>query len=278
MAGPGASSINENAPEPKWKGYFCDGSSKGLRPSHKGRRHHKHEMARNPRLPALIAGRGVAVANGHLRVVYPAVDGSTITYKVWTEVVHWPRSRADALACEDRRSAARGDPGDQAKHHVDALLDLLCGLESRARAAEAAPPSTSSTSAASPRNSSRLCKLRAFLEGAAFIEEERRRREVNTAALKSSSFLTPEDLALLAETAGDDLPSGLVGLIKLMQGMSTRKWLPPTLSMSTAQPSATSSSRARTSNSWSRGRSAIPTWLSALSATGPNTSPPAAAS
>lgn len=43
---------------------------------------------------------------------------------------------------------------------------------------------------------------------------------MNTAALKSSSFLTPEDLALLAETAGDDLPSGLVGLIKLMQGMS----------------------------------------------------------
>ena len=38
--------------------------------------------------------------------------------------------------------------------------------------------------------------------------------------MKSSTFLTPEDLALLAETAGDDLPPGLADLIKLMQGMS----------------------------------------------------------
>lgn len=115
------------------------GDLKDLDLLHKGRRHHKHEMARNPRLPALIAGRGVAVANGHLRVVYPAVDGSTITYKVWTEVVH-------RFVREPTRSPAKiaavqpaATPGDQAKHHVDALLDLVCGLESRARAAEAAP-------------------------------------------------------------------------------------------------------------------------------------------
>ena len=44
---------------------------------------------------------------------------------------------------------------------------------------------------------------------------------MNTSSLKSSTrLLTPEDLALLAETAGDDLPPGLADLIKLMQGMS----------------------------------------------------------
>ena len=42
---------------------------------------------------------------------------------------------------------------------------------------------------------------------------------MNTSSLKSSS-LTAADKALLAETAGDDLPPGLADLIKLMQGMS----------------------------------------------------------
>jgi hypothetical protein len=43
---------------------------------------------------------------------------------------------------------------------------------------------------------------------------------VMTSALKSTTSLTPALKALLAETAGDDLPPGLADLIKLMQGMS----------------------------------------------------------
>ena len=44
---------------------------------------------------------------------------------------------------------------------------------------------------------------------------------MNTSSLKASTAaFTPEDLAMLGETAGSDLPAGFVDLIKLMQGMS----------------------------------------------------------
>ena len=44
---------------------------------------------------------------------------------------------------------------------------------------------------------------------------------MNTSSLKASTAaFTPEDLAMLGETSGSDLPAGFVDLIKLMQGMS----------------------------------------------------------
>ena len=106
----------------------------------KGRDHHKYEMAKNPSLPALIAGSGRVSVSGH--VEFLAVDGSIVSYQVWPEIVA-RFSRVPTLSPAGVKAAAvapAASPADQVKHHVDALVDLVCSLERRLmRATEAQP-------------------------------------------------------------------------------------------------------------------------------------------
>jgi hypothetical protein len=96
----------------------------------KGRRHHRQQMAIYSDLPALVPGAGEILANGHLRVAFPAVDGSTIVYGVTTEVIY--RFHREPL-CEPAKAVAAPPVTEayQAKHHVDALLRLLADLDGR---------------------------------------------------------------------------------------------------------------------------------------------------
>ena len=95
----------------------------------KGRRHHLYEMAKNPSLPALIAGGRISIS-GHFE--YLAVDGSIVAYQAWLE----PALRFARVATLSPAGikAAAVQPvvsPDQAKHFVNALLDLACALEGR---------------------------------------------------------------------------------------------------------------------------------------------------
>ena len=107
----------------------------------KARRRHR----RNKSLPKLTPGSGRVDPNGGLKATLTAVTGETFTYRfapctVWVAVL---TERRPAPISKPRPEVSEGD---QAKHHVDALLDIACGLESRvARAAEpkAAPTNVS---------------------------------------------------------------------------------------------------------------------------------------
>jgi hypothetical protein len=100
----------------------------------KGRRHHKHEMAKNPSLPALIAGSGRISVTG--QVEFLTVDGSVVSYKMSPEIC-LRFARVPTLSPAGIKAAAvqpAATPADQAKPHFDALLDLVCDLERRVQA------------------------------------------------------------------------------------------------------------------------------------------------
>ena len=95
-------------------------------------RHHNYKRRKDPSLAAVVAGGGYVVANGVLSTVYlPLVDNSTAVYTVWIETVHrfLPAPSLPLAKAAAAQSAA--SPGDQAKHHINALLDIAGDIENR---------------------------------------------------------------------------------------------------------------------------------------------------
>jgi hypothetical protein len=109
---------------------------------HKGRKHHQHEMAKRPGLAALVPGAGEVVPNGHLRVKFPAVDGSTIVYGVSTETIyrfHREPLREPAKTVVVPPFAAEFETQlNRLKQMSDAMLNQLADLDRELSAFEAA--------------------------------------------------------------------------------------------------------------------------------------------
>jgi hypothetical protein len=118
---------------------------------HKGRRHHKHEMAKDQSLPALVAGSGRVSISGH--VEFLAVDGTIVSYKMWPEIVaRFARVAtlspaaikvAAIAAMKAATGKATASPAELAAYHVNALLDIAGGLEGHIASAVGATPSPS---------------------------------------------------------------------------------------------------------------------------------------
>jgi hypothetical protein len=58
----------------------------------KARRHHRRAMLKDPSLPALVAGGGKVVSNGHLSAALPLVDGTVAVYGA-TPSIEWQSAR-----------------------------------------------------------------------------------------------------------------------------------------------------------------------------------------
>ena len=104
----------------------------------KANRHYRRLRAKNPGLLPLAPGGGRVIGNG--KVELTVENGARLVYHIAARIEYvavLEKSFAPPKAVAVPPAAS---PADQAKHHVDALLDLACGLESRiARAAEAKP-------------------------------------------------------------------------------------------------------------------------------------------
>ena len=94
------------------------------------RRHHKHERAKDPSLPAPVPGGGQVIANGHLKVELQGVNGDTIVYRVWPETVL--RFALESISSTCMKPAAvppAATPGEIVKTAIDTAFGALSDLE-----------------------------------------------------------------------------------------------------------------------------------------------------
>lgn len=107
----------------------------------KARRHHRRAMLKDPSLPALVAGGGKVVSNGHLSAALPLVDGTVAVYGA-TPSIEWQFTReapANRKACLSVVEWDAISDANRVKGHVDAALNILAAIDRRAAQVEARP-------------------------------------------------------------------------------------------------------------------------------------------
>ena len=91
-------------------------------------------MLKDPSLAALVNGGGWVVANGHLRIALPLVDGTIAVYGARSATEWYFDLDVSATQRMARLGTVELSPSERVKGLVDAALNILAAVEARSTA------------------------------------------------------------------------------------------------------------------------------------------------